>query len=119
MPLKFTTHPTRPADTQTVTIGETQYRMRLTFRARTASWYMDLSELDGTAIILGARVSPSWGPLFKIPRTAKPDGEFTVVGPDPYSREMFTQSGQLNLFFSLTSEIPPAPAGPVLTVTIP
>lgn len=119
MPIKFTTHPTKPDDTQTVTIGETQYRMRLTFRARTASWYVDLFELNGTPIIVGARVSPNWGPLFKIPRLAKPGGEFTVIGPDPYSREMFAPDGQLNLFFNFTSEIPPAPPGTVLTVTIP
>jgi hypothetical protein len=116
---KLTTFQSKPQDTQTVTLGAAQYRMRLTWRARTAAWYFDLYQLDGTPIILGVRLSPGWGPMLKLVPDGRPAGRFYVRGPEPYEREMLAPDGRLVLVHYSDSEIPAPSEADALTVTIP
>lgn len=100
-----------------VEIGGVRLRLRLTFRARTRSWYLDIEREDGTAIVLGRRLSPGWGPLFGIPIDDGPAGFLYVRGPDPYEREDL--GATLLLVFSPSTDAPeptPDPEAPTITI---
>ena len=88
----------QPADTQTVTIGGVQYRARFTWRTRTASWYLDLWKLDGTALALGRRLSPGWGPLIGLSIDGAPDSWLYLSGPDEYRRDHAGSSLQVRFY---------------------
>lgn len=87
---QFVLFPDLPQFTETTTWGDRQVQLRLTFRSRTASWYLDIFELDSTPIVFGRRVSPRFAPLLglgfggeQLPR----DRELFTDGPtDPYAR---------------------------------
>lgn len=88
MAVKFQLFPDLPQGTTTQTWDDRQIQIRTTFRERTGSWYMDLFELDGTPIVFGRRVSPSFIPLLGLGFEGEslPRGQtLLVVGPDdPY-----------------------------------
>jgi hypothetical protein len=85
MPRPLNTFQQIPAHTQTVTLGDTVYRLRLIWRDRLDAWYADLFEQDGTPIRTGKRVSAEWV-LFHGEMEAKEDGMIYVYGPDDYDR---------------------------------
>lgn len=120
MPQIISTRQERPRDTQTVTLGDAQFRIRLTWRGRpgVAAWYFDLFALDSTPLVLGVRISPGWSPLGFLQKEGLPDGQIMVDGPEPYTREML--GGELLLTFYTTAEIAAeadAPVEPTLRVT--
>ncbi len=119
--------------TQTITWGDRQVRLRLTYRQRLASWYMDVYELPGDAvrglsgevgdpIVTGRRVSVRWPALLGLapeglPRTR--EVLFLVVGPirgEPYVRAELGAGIQLYLFGE--DEIPAQSAGPASSLTV-
>ena len=99
------TFPDLPQSLQTLTLELVQYRVRFTWRERLQAWYLDLLELDETPIVLGQRVSPGWGPLYRLLPMASPPGLFFVSGPEPYSREML--GSEVVVLFASSDEIPP------------
>ena len=83
--------PDLPSHRMRVTLGARTYGLRFTFRARTASWYVDIYDADGEPLILGQRMSPRWSPLAGYNIDAAPDSDgqgVIVIGPDPYDRAM-------------------------------
>ena len=80
--------PDLPAHRLRVTLGARTYDLRLTWRERPASWYLDLWTTDGTPIALGRRLTPGWDPILGLGIEDSPDdGGFLLVrGPDPYQR---------------------------------
>jgi hypothetical protein len=76
--------------TTTQTWEDRQIQIRTIFRPRTGAWYIDLFELDGTPIVFGRRVSPSFLPLLGVGFEGEslPRGQTLVVlGPeDPYEK---------------------------------
>ena len=86
MGLVVSTFPALPAFKQTLTLESTQYRLRLTWRARLQGWYADLYLLDETPLALGRRLSAGWGPFFGLSLPDGPDGLFVVRGVDGYAR---------------------------------
>jgi len=118
----------KPQHSQNVTIGESpnaiELRVRLTRRERTASWYIDMFDLDDVPIILGQRVSENWAPFEGYALTTKVPGlpediVFIVQGPSPYKRE---DLGDTLLIFAYTEdEIAAAraqPTGDAVIVTV-
>ncbi len=87
MGLQLSAFPSLPQSTQTVTLEGTQFRARFTWRHRCQAWYLDLYSLDGTAIALGRRLSPGWGPVFGLSVVEGPEGLLLVHGTDGYARE--------------------------------
>lgn len=81
--------PHLPAHRIRVTLGARAYDLRLTWRERTASWYLDLWKTDGTPIALGRRLTPGWDPILGLGIADSPDdgGFGTVRGTDPYERQ--------------------------------
>lgn len=75
--------PRRPRHEYQITLGEIDYTVRLTYRTRTRSWYLDLYDVDGVAIATGRRLSPGSSPLAPL----EIDGLLFVFGIDPYIRE--------------------------------
>jgi hypothetical protein len=101
---RFNLFPDLPQHTITTTWGDKQVRLRLTFRDRTSSWYLDIFELDDTPIVLGRRVSPKFAPLLGLGLggegvgTLPRDRELVVDGPaDPYPRRDLGEVVQLIL----------------------
>ncbi len=95
-----------PAYLQTFTLGGTDYRIGLTWRERTASWYLDLYDAEEAPLALGRRVSPGWSPLLGLSIEGGPDGVLMVRGPEPYMRDGL--GAGLRIIFYPTSEFPAA-----------
>ena len=125
--------PEHPQHIQTLTWGDTQVRVRFTWRQRTAAWYMDVFEpADGTVpgaifgdpIVTGRRISPRWAPMIGLSVEGLPlIGEVLAVvdapvGGDPYLRSDF--GDLVRLLLVPESEIPAAadPATASLTATM-
>lgn len=62
-----------------------QYEVRLVWRARTASWYLDLADEDGVWLLRGRRLSPGSSPQAGM-IVGGPPGALAVVAADPYDR---------------------------------
>lgn len=77
--------PDFPKHTQQVTLDGVAYLVTFTWRDRTASWYLDFALLDGTVLIAGMRVSPSW-PLNLACLDGGPPGLLYCRGVDAYVR---------------------------------
>ncbi len=78
----------QPQTRFTLTLDGTRYQFRFTWRVRTAAWYFDMWTQAGVAIVLGRRLSPSYGPLFGVLPPNAPTGYLFVRGPDPYEQDM-------------------------------
>lgn len=80
-------YPAYPQHSYVVTLGERRFRMAFTWRARPASWYMDLYDAEGTALALGRRLSPGWSPIASASLGERgPDGTLYCRGPEDYER---------------------------------
>ncbi len=69
----------------TMTLDGVQFELVFTYRERRASWYFDLFDADGTALVRGRRCSPGY-PLVAAGVAGRPAGILTADGPDPYSK---------------------------------
>lgn len=78
--------PDVPAQRYTVALDGVQYEVRLVYRERTASWYLDLSGPDGVWLLRGQRLSPGASPQFGLIGEGPP-GVLFVFGADPYARD--------------------------------
>jgi hypothetical protein len=108
----------------TMQLGPTKLNLRMTYRERTKSWYLDIYEINGTPVVLGRRLSANWSPI--IGYAAIPgliDGVLYVPGIEGYEQEDLGQtlllwyiSNQDGLFF-----LSPDSDGldPVVTITSP
>ena len=85
MPLRLPLTPDLPEHTFTVPLEGVQYEFRLVYRSRTASWYLDLLDEDGVALLRGQRLSP--GSPLNAGLTSGPPGVLLVDGADPYARD--------------------------------
>lgn len=90
--------PERPAQSYTIALDGVQYQIRLTYRERTASWYLDLYDEQGEAVLLGRRLSPGAPPLNE-GVTKGPPGVLFAAGPDPYPRD------GVGLWYASASEV--------------
>ena len=87
MSLTLSHLPDLPTALQTVTLDGEQFKLRMTWRERRQAWYLDLYTLDGTALVLGRRVSPGFAPFVQYDHMPdRPAGFFFVHGLDGYVR---------------------------------
>lgn len=75
-----------PCHRYTVPLDGALYEVRLTYRERTGSWYLDLWDPLGAPLLLGRRLSPNWSPQGGV-ITDGPPGLLAVFGRDPYERD--------------------------------
>lgn len=87
MSTQIAAFPSQPALIQSVTLDGVSFRLRLTYRYRCASWYLDLWTLDMTPLLLGQRLSPGWSPTAGYDLPDGPTGWFYVRGIDGYARD--------------------------------
>jgi hypothetical protein len=114
----LTTFRDQPCHKQTVTLGGVQFQVRLTWRRRCGAWYLDLWAQDGTALALGRRISPGWGPLLGLSIPNGPAGYLFVRGSDPYGRDAL--GDDVRIAFYTTEEIAALVVdedGPVVEIT--
>ena len=86
MPVKITQRSDLRKHRQRVTLDGTEYRIVLTWRQRSRSWYLDLYSADGNPIALGRRLSSGWSPVRGATDAQLPPGAFVVGGPEDYRR---------------------------------
>jgi hypothetical protein len=91
-----------PAHRYNVAMDSVHYEVRLTYRERTASWYLDLWDPDGNALLLGKRLAPNWPVNMGI--TGGPPGLLVPFGFDPYDRH------ELELWYFTAAELEEAEA---------
>lgn len=103
MPVEIQTYPDEPSSVQTVTLGGTQYRLTLTWRDRTQSWYADLHTVDDVEIALGRRLSPGLPVLYGLQLADWAGGDILPFGPDPYLRDDLGSA--LRLWFYTAAEL--------------
>lgn len=110
-------YPDLPAFSQALTLGDVQYKLRLTWRERLGAWYADLWTAAGVEVWLGQRVSTGWGLALGLSPVDKPDGIFLVRGPSEYARGDL--GGSVQLVFYPTDELPARSASDLgITVTL-
>jgi hypothetical protein len=85
MPVRLPFFHDLPAHSYTVTLDGVQYGVRLVYRERTASWYLDLADQDGVWLLRGRRLSPGGSPQHGMVVDGPP-GALIPVGADPYAR---------------------------------
>lgn len=116
-----TAFPAQPSFGQSVTLGETQFGLTLTWRHRLQAWYADLFAANGDAIWLGQRVSPGWALGLGVNAEGRPDGTVFVRGPSDYNRSDLGTTVEI-VFYS-AAELAAAAVATVdedaVTVTIP
>lgn len=83
---RITARPDLPQHEQQVTLDGVAYLVAFTWRERTASWYADLSLLDGTAIFRGTRLSPNY-PITLAQLDDGVPGMIFVRGVDTFIRD--------------------------------
>lgn len=98
-------HPAR------VELDGTEYRVRLTYRARLEAWYLDLYTADETPLALGRRLSPGGLPA-RVVVDGGPPGLLYVPGDDPYDRDA------LRLLYIEEESVPTASANDDLRVEV-
>lgn len=118
MPVEIQTYPDEPASVQTVTLGGTQYRLTLTWRDRTASWYADLHTVAGVAIAVGRRVSPGLTLLYGLQLANWDGGDILAFGPDPYVRSDLGSAVRLWYYTAAELSAATTPAASGLRVTL-
>lgn len=91
--------PEIPCHSFTVTLGEAQYNIRMTWRDRTQSWYMDLYDVENNPLALGKRLAPGWAPLAGTLRDPE-GGYFYVSGEDGYKQEDLGKTLQV-IFYTM------------------
>jgi len=106
--------PVQPQHTARVTLGDAEFTVRLTWRARTASWYIDLYDADGAELLVGRRVSARGSLWLGMRVPGLPDGELFVSGLDGYARNDL--GGKVEIVYYPRAEITPEPADPGFVV---
>lgn len=123
MPEQIATFQEFPQFSQQVVIGGVEMRLRITYRSRLASWYLDAFDLDDAPIVTGRRLSPGFVPMLGLaletidPPALPEDVVWYVVGPADYVREDLGDT--LGLFIIDRADLPATPAtGDAVTVTV-
>jgi hypothetical protein len=108
--------PDLPQWTETVTLGDAQFRLTFTWRERPRAWYLDIETLEGTPLASGRRLSPGWDVLYGLlPEAGVPAGHLFVTGPDPYEREQL--GGDVQVIWMGSDEEPATPVQASYLVT--
>lgn len=104
MPRQFPAFVEQPSVIFTITLDDTRYRARLTWRARQQAWYLDLYTQDMTPIAKGRRLSGRFSPLANVLRADQPPGTLLVSGDLRERDQLGTEDGRM-LYFP-EAEIP-------------
>lgn len=95
-----------PEHDYTIALDGVQYQIRLVYRERRSSWYLDLRDEQGEPIALGRRLSPGWSMTVGVPNA--PPGALVALGYDPYPRD------GVQLWYITEAELAAAPSEDVL-----
>lgn len=74
--------PTRsdsPSFVETVSIGDTTYRLAFSWNEREGFWYMDISTDDDDPILLGLKLVANWELMRRFADERLPDGQILVL----------------------------------------
>lgn len=95
-----------PAQNYLITLDGQQWKIRFVWRDRTASWYMDLADVDGVYLLRGRRLSPGSSPQDGM-ITNGPKGALFIFGADPYAMD------EIEIFYFTKDELDEASAATV------
>jgi hypothetical protein len=115
---RIATKPEKPQDDQQIVLDGVVYVLVFTWRTRTASWYADLSLLDGTPIFRGTRLSPNWSFTFAQLDGGVP-GMAITRGVDTFIRESLGTDDLAPIYYpsaEIDEAAPEEVPGPVFEV---
>lgn len=118
MPVRISVYAGEPQHTQTVALGGVQYRLTLTWRERTSSWYADIAAADGTDIVRGRRLSTRWTIMYGLQVEGWQGGDIMVVGREPYEQSDLGQDLQLWYYSAAELAAATADSGSDLVVSL-
>lgn len=114
----------QPVYSYTVDLDAILFRVRLTWRTRSAGWYMDLYDAADAALLLGKRLAVNQQLLLRHEIDGLPPGEITLIdteAPDDQAavEPTFESLGfRHRLYYFNASELPAAAVSEALTITI-
>lgn len=111
MPQRLRLDPRFRRQSQRVELDGAVYGIVLTWRDRTAAWYLDLYDASGAPIALGRKITTDWSPTQTSTEPGLPPGALAVSGPDPYAREDLDD--RLNVYYYALAELLAIPASTV------
>lgn len=107
---EFPAFPAYPQYSMKIPIATVIYLFTFTWRERMSSWYLDVSLEDGTELLRGKRLSPSWPTLKGLLLQDAMEGVLFVRGPDQIAQEDFGR--EMLLLYYPDAELPAAPVDP-------
>ena len=110
--------------TITMVLGPTKLTLRMTYRERTLSWYLDIYELNGTPLLLGRRLSANWIPMYGYAYLlGLIEGVLVVRGLEGYEQKDLGKTLILEYIpeqdLLLLIDNPTSPQDPIVTITSP
>jgi len=87
VPLQIAPFPAIQSSVQSVTLGTLRVGIGLVWNRALQGWYLDVFAADGTRLIVGRRLCPSFAPNFGMAfEVTELQGLFTVEGTDGYTQ---------------------------------
>jgi hypothetical protein len=111
-------YPTLPQQSGRVVLGGAEYLLTFTWRERPASWYVDVYDAAGAALLLGRRLAPQGAPWFGFAVPGLPDGQLFVAGLDGAPRLAMGRPDGLEVVFYAAAEITPENVDPGYVVRL-
>ncbi len=107
MALRLNFDPSKPKQSQNVSLGGRQYTIRAVWKERLRGWYLDVRLIDGTDVALGARVNASGVVVRDMSRwnaDLEAGGVLVATGVNDVIRESLGQQGGLNVYYLTRDE---------------
>jgi hypothetical protein len=99
MPLQITAFPAIQSSVQSVTLGTLRVGIGLVWNRALQGWYLDVFAADGSRLIVGRRLCPSFAPNFGMAfEVTELQGLFVVDGTDGYTQGALGSQLQLRWY---------------------
>ena len=107
MALRLNFDPSKPKQTQIVSLDGRQYKIRAAWKERLRGWYLDVRLVDDTAVALGVRVNANGLLVRDMNRwndALEAGGVLAAIGANDQIRESLGQPGGLNVLYLTRAE---------------
>jgi hypothetical protein len=111
-------YPSLPQHSGRVVLDGDEYLLTFTWRERPASWYVDVYDASGVALLVGRRLAAQGAPWLGFAVPGLPAGQLFVSGLDGEPRLALGQPDGLEVVFYPDGEITPPEDDPGYVVRL-